>query len=204
MLSCRVKIGPPPRAVLPCTPSMEKAPSRSISFCNGNFPPCNMLQSFSVSPFAASLSQKQGGGGYWSYQSKFTATGLKIGHYRQTNRPAFSPGWTMVAGFSYLALITAHQSRCAERGGIKPPLHEEISAMRRRHGVRIEEDRVVAEEACGKLIFGCNAGLTYWERMLILVSSLVTTLLDRGVEQTLFDNLIDVPESVRLIHRLRA
>ena len=67
-----------------------------------------------------------------------------------------------------------------------------------------EGDSMEAEEACGKLIFGCNAGLTYWRRVLILVSSLVTTLLDRGVEQTLFDNLIDVPESVRLIHRLRA
>ena len=61
----------------------------------------------------------------------------------------------------------------------------------------IEGDRVEAEEACGKLIFRCNAGLTYRERMLILVSSLEATLLDRGVEQTLFDNLIDVPESVR-------
>jgi hypothetical protein len=56
---------------------------------------------------------------------------------------------------------------------------------------------VGAEEACGKLNFGCNAVLTYSERMLILVSSLEATLLDRGVEQTLFDNLIDVPESVR-------
>jgi len=54
------------------------------------------------------------------------------------------------------------------------------------------------------LNFGSNGVLTYSERMLILVSSLEATLLDRGVEQTLFDNLIDVPESVRLIHRLRA
>jgi hypothetical protein len=53
------------------------------------------------------------------------------------------------------------------------------------------------EETCGKIKFSRNAVLTYSERMLILVSSLVTTLLDRGVEQTLFDNLIDVPESVR-------
>ena len=65
------------------------------------------------------------------------------------------------------------------------------------HRVEIEGDSAGAEEACGKLNFRCNAGLTYWRRMLILVSSLVTTLLDRGVEQTLFDNLIDVPESVR-------
>ena len=63
--------------------------------------------------------------------------------------------------------------------------------------MEIEGDSEGAEEACGKLIFGCNGVLTYPERMLILVSSLVTTLLDRGVEQTLFDNLIDVPESVR-------
>ena len=70
--------------------------------------------------------------------------------------------------------------------------------------MEIEGDSVGAEEACGKLILGGNAGLTYWKRMLILVSSLEATLLDRGVEQTLFDNLIDVPESVRLIHRLRA
>jgi hypothetical protein len=70
--------------------------------------------------------------------------------------------------------------------------------------MEMEGDSVRAEEACGKLIFGGNAVLTYSERMLILVSSLQATLLDRGVEQTLFDNLIDVPESVRLIHRLRA
>ena len=70
-----------------------------------------------------------------------------------------------------------------------------------RHRMAIEEDSVGAEEACGKLNFGCNAGLTYSKRVLILVSSLEATLLDRGVEQTLFDNLIDVPESVRLIHR---
>jgi hypothetical protein len=63
--------------------------------------------------------------------------------------------------------------------------------------VKIEGDSGSSEETCGKLKFGCNGVLTYSERMLILVSSLVTTLLDRGVEQTLFDNLIDVPESVR-------
>ena len=68
----------------------------------------------------------------------------------------------------------------------------------------IEGDSGVAEEACGKLIFGCNGVLTYSERMLILVSSLEATLLDRGVEQTLFDNLIDVPESVRPHSSLRA
>ena len=84
-----------------------------------------------------------------------------------------------------------------KRGGMKPPLHEEIGAIGVRHRMAIEGDRDEAEEACGKLIFGCNGVLTYSERMLILVSSLVTTLLDRGVEQTLFDNLIDVPESVR-------
>ena len=63
--------------------------------------------------------------------------------------------------------------------------------------VGIERDREGAEEACGKLNFGCNAVLTIWRGLLILVSSLQATLLDRGVEQTLFDNLIDVPESVR-------
>jgi len=73
-----------------------------------------------------------------------------------------------------------------------------------RHRMAIEGDSDEAEEECGKLIFGSNGVLTYSERMLILVSSLEATLLDRGVEQTLFDNLIDVPESVRLIHRLRA
>ena len=91
-----------------------------------------------------------------------------------------------------------------KRGGMKPPLHEEIGAMRTRHRMAIEGDSDEAEEACGKLIFGCNGVLTYSERMLILVSSLVTTLLDRGVEQTLFDNLIDVPESVRPHSSLRA
>jgi hypothetical protein len=65
------------------------------------------------------------------------------------------------------------------------------------HRVGIEEDSEGAEEACGKLILVCNGVLTYSERVLILVSSLEATLLDRGVEQTLFDNLIDVPESVR-------
>jgi hypothetical protein len=72
------------------------------------------------------------------------------------------------------------------------------------HSVEIEGDREWPEEACGKLIFGCNVGLTYWERMLILVSSLQATLLDREAEQTLFDNLIDVPESVRPRSSLRA
>src|ERR1700751_243397 len=85
-----------------------------------------------------------------------------------------------------------------KRGGVKPPLHqEEIVEKVGGHRMEIEGDSEGAEEACGKLIFGCNGVLTYPERMLILVSSLVTTLLDRGVEQTLFDNLIDVPESVR-------
>jgi len=65
------------------------------------------------------------------------------------------------------------------------------------HHLEIEGDSGASEETCGKLKFGCNGVLTYSEPMLILVSSLVTTLLDRGVEQTLFDNLIDVPESVR-------
>src|SRR5437899_9118044 len=84
-----------------------------------------------------------------------------------------------------------------KRGGVKPPLREEHGASRRLHHLEMEGDRERAEEACGKLFFGGNAGLTYWKRMLILVSSLQATLLDRGVEQTLFDNLIDVPESVR-------
>ena len=68
----------------------------------------------------------------------------------------------------------------------------------------IEGDSGEAEEECGKLKFGCNAGLTYWKRVLILVSSLQATLLDREAEQTLFDNLIDVPESVRPHSSLRA
>ena len=70
--------------------------------------------------------------------------------------------------------------------------------------MEIEGDSGWAEETCGKLKFGCNGVLTYSERMLILVSSLEATLLDRGVEQTLFDNLIDVPESVRPDSSLRA
>jgi len=61
----------------------------------------------------------------------------------------------------------------------------------------IEGDSVEAEEECGKLNLGCNGVLTISRGLLILVSSLEATLLDRGVEQTLFDNLIDVPESVR-------
>jgi len=70
--------------------------------------------------------------------------------------------------------------------------------------MEIEWDSGEAEEACGKVDFGCNGVLTYSEPMLILVSSLEATLLDRGVEQTLFDNLIDVPESVRPHSSLRA
>ncbi len=48
-------------AVPPCTSTLENEASRSIPFRNGNSCPCNMLQSFSVSPFPASLTQKQGG-----------------------------------------------------------------------------------------------------------------------------------------------
>ena len=88
--------------------------------------------------------------------------------------------------------------------GVKPPLHEEIAEMWSGHRVGIEGDMEGAEEACGKLDFGCNAVLTIWWGLLILVSSLQATLLDRGVEQTLFDNLIDVPESVRPHSSLRA
>jgi hypothetical protein len=91
-----------------------------------------------------------------------------------------------------------------KRGGVKPPVHEEIRAMRRKHHMEIEGDSVEAEETCGKLKNDCNGVLTYSERVLILVSSLEATLLDRGVEQTLFDNLIDVPESVRPHSSLRA
>ncbi len=61
-----------------------------------------------------------------------------------------------------------------------------------------------AEEGCGKLKVGSKGVLTYTGRVLILVSSLEATLLDRGVEQLLFDNLIDVPESVRPHSSLRA
>ena len=75
---------------------------------------------------------------------------------------------------------------------------------RRLHHPEMEGDSEEAEEACGKLILVCNGVLTYSERVLILVSSLEATLLDRGVEQTLFDNLIDVPESVRPHSSLRA
>ena len=64
-------------------------------------------------------------------------------------------------------------------------------------GEKNEGDGGGAEEGCGKLKFCSNGVLTYSERMLILVSSLEATLQDRGVEQTLFDNRIDVPESVR-------
>ena len=68
----------------------------------------------------------------------------------------------------------------------------------------MEGDRVGAEESCGKLNLGCNGVLTFWAGLLLLMSSLQATLLDRGVEQTLFDNLIDVPESVRPHSSLRA
>jgi len=45
-----------------------------------------------------------------------------------------------------------------------------------------------AVEACGKYKNVCNEVLTIREGMLILVSSLEATLLDREAEQTLFDN----------------
>jgi hypothetical protein len=70
--------------------------------------------------------------------------------------------------------------------------------------VEIEGDSGEAVEACGKLNFVCNAVLTISRGLLILGSSLQATLLDRGVEHTLFDNLIDVPESVRPHSSLRA
>jgi len=81
--------------------------------------------------------------------------------------------------------------------GIKTSATGKNSEPRRRHHLEIEGDSAEAEEACGKLILACNGVLTFWRGLLILVSSLEATLLDRGVEQTLFDNLIDVPESVR-------
>ena len=43
-------------------------------------------------------------------------------------------------------------------------------------------------ETCGKEKFPCNRVLTFRGGMLILVSSLEATLLDREAEQTLFDN----------------
>ena len=42
--------------------------------------------------------------------------------------------------------------RPLKSGGVKPPLHEEIGAMRRRHHSEMEGDSEGAEEACGKLI----------------------------------------------------
>jgi hypothetical protein len=94
--------------------------------------------------------------------------------------------------------------RPSESAGIKDQRYIGECAKEGGHSVEIEGDREWSEEACGKPIFGCNVGLTYWERMLILVSSLQATLLDREAEQTLFDNLIDVPESVRPRSSLRA
>lgn len=211
MLEWRVGIGLQRRADLPCAPTLDKPPSRSIPIHFGNFLPCNMLQTFPVSPFTASLSQKQGGRGYWSYQFKLTATGLKTGHSRETNRPASEGGRYNGADIlrlsghgprsfsirSYLSLSPqARHSPQATHHFLRPsPVANRESPLT--HRVQIQWHTAPPEEACGKLIFGGNAGLTYWRRVLILASSLVTTLLDRGVEQTLFDNLIDVPESVR-------
>jgi hypothetical protein len=78
---------------------------------------------------------------------------------------------------------------------MRPSVHQEISEKRGRHRVEIQYDSGAIEETCGKLKFICNGVLTYTERMLILVSSLEATLQDR--EATLFDNQIDLPESVR-------
>ena len=83
------------------------------------------------------------------------------------------------------------------RAGLKPSAHKEKCGEAEGHQLEIEGDSGTAEEACGKLNLGCNGVLTYSERVLVLVSSLEATLLDRGVEQTLFDNRYDVPESVR-------
>ena len=90
------------------------------------------------------------------------------------------------------------------RAGLKPSAYRENAEKRSGHRVAMEGDRGAPEEACGKLNFVWNAVLTFWWGLLILVSSLEATLLDRGVEQTLFDNLIDVPESVRPHSSLRA
>ena len=100
VLSWRVKIDLQRRAGLPCSRTLEKASSRQSPFHSRNFLPRNMLQTFPVSPFPAALSQKQGGRGSWpalsavegSYQFQFTATGLKTGHYMETNRPASEGG----------------------------------------------------------------------------------------------------------------
>ena len=88
--------------------------------------------------------------------------------------------------------------------GLKGQRYMEERRKSEWHHAEIEGDSEATEEACGKLILVCNGVLTYPERVLILVSSLEATLLDRGVEQTLFDNLIDVPESVRPHSSLRA
>ena len=87
-----VKIEPPSCAGPSCAPTIENALYSSDPFHFGNFRSCNMLQTFPVSPFAASLSQKRGGRGYWSYQLKFTAAGPNTGHCMETNRPASEGG----------------------------------------------------------------------------------------------------------------
>jgi len=89
-------------------------------------------------------------------------------------------------------------------GRVEHPTDTEECGEAEKASCRDRMDREAAEEACGKVKFGCNGVLTFWWGLLILVSSLEATLLDRGVEQTLFDNLIDVPESVRTHSSLRA
>jgi hypothetical protein len=210
VLSCDVKIDTPPRAGLPRTPTLDNPPSRSIPFHYGNFHPCNMLQTFRVSPFPASLSQKQGGrvatGQTNPRNSSFASVAIPGGlsafwplrTLRLCGESFFLPARTYFL-FSFCAhhsSPTTHHFSCFSQ----TVDHRSTNT----HRVQIQWHTVPPEEACGKLIFRCNAGLTYWEHVLILVSSLQATLLDRGVEQTLFDNLIDVPESVRPIHRLRA
>jgi hypothetical protein len=70
VLSLDVKIDLQRRTDLPCAPTIEYALSCPEPFHFGNFLLCNMLHNSPVSPFPASLSQKQGGSGCWSYHSK--------------------------------------------------------------------------------------------------------------------------------------
>ena len=148
-----VKIEPPCCAGPSCAPTIENALYSSDPFHFGNFRSCNMLQTFPVSPFTASLSQKQGGRGYWSYQLKFTAAGPKhrplhgdkparlrrrplhgVGHAssfgaRSTGHESrFTDRWALVAGHSLLLSPISRQSFISshlheERWHERPALH---------------------------------------------------------------------------------
>ena len=94
-------------------------------------------------------------------------------------------------------------SREAGMAGVKEaaqkhPCMKQIAEIGQENVEEIQRDSEAAEEACGKLKNGCNGVLTYAGGMLILVSSLEATLLDREANkrslttESMCQNLFDL------------